>query len=65
MALHSGLDLLKKKMSKYKVMVKNPFERKTSKSPQKEMFTESRIWKNESRMSNNGKQDIADIISLL
>ena len=65
MVLNNGLELIKKKMSKYRVMVRNPFERKTSKSPKKDMFNESKIWKNESRISNNGKQDIANIISLI
>ena len=46
MLLNSGTELLKKKMSKYKVMVKNPFGRKTSKSPTNQPFNQSKIWKN-------------------
>lgn len=46
-------------------MVRNPFDRKLSKSPQRDIFNESQIFKNESRISNTGKKDIAQIISLL
>lgn len=52
-------------MSKYKVMVRNPFERKMSRSPQKNVFNQSQILKNESRISNDGKKDLANIISLI
>ena len=38
MAWQYGSEILRKKMSKYKVMVRNPFESKQSKSPQKEPF---------------------------
>lgn len=65
MQLQSGFELPRKKTIKSKVMVRNPFDRKLSKSPQRDIFNESQIFKNESRISNTGKKDIAQIISLL
>lgn len=65
MALLGHFESTKKKMSKYKVMVKNPFERKLSKSPETMVLKQSQILKNESRISNEGKKDIAKIISLI
>lgn len=38
MVLNANTETLRKKMSRYKVMVRNPFERKLSKSPQKNLF---------------------------
>jgi hypothetical protein len=65
MLLQSGFELPRKKTGKFKVMVRNPFERKLSKSPQSDLFNESQIFKNESRISHTGKKDLAQIISLL
>ena len=65
MALNSNVETLRKKMNRYKVMVRNPFERKLSKSPHKDMLDQSQIIRNESRISIDGRTDLANIISLI
>jgi hypothetical protein len=65
MVWQSGFENTKRKMSKMKVMVRNPFERKLSKSPQNELFNQSQIIKNDSRISKCGEMEIANIISLI
>lgn len=56
---------MKKRPSKNKILVTNPFQRKVSKSPSKDLMQESKIMKNESGISQKGCEELAQIISLL